>query len=119
MTLGETQRRGLENTIRDHCCSHRLRAYETIPNTGIVAGSSEAKISKLNGWFLSTKGQVDSKDLRRHLDSLLEALAAHCDQLLTLQACQASLPMSLATGFRSLDIRDPRSLRSRCECCAS
>ena len=51
----------------------------------IVTGPSKGKISKLNGWFLSTKGQVDSKDLRRHLDSLLEALTAHSDQLLTLQ----------------------------------
>jgi len=41
----------------------------------IVTGPSKGKISKLNGWFLSTKGQVDSKDLRRHLDWLLEALA--------------------------------------------
>src|SRR5437588_3218796 len=52
----------------------------------IVTGPSKGKISKLNGWFLSTKGQVDSKDLRRHLDSLLEALAEHRHELLTLQS---------------------------------
>lgn len=52
----------------------------------IVNGPAKGKISKLNGWFLSTKGQIDSKDLRRHLDSLLEILAAHGDELQTLQA---------------------------------
>jgi hypothetical protein len=41
---------------------------------------------KLNGWFLSSEGQVGSRDLRRHVDWLLRRLAASAPGLAQLQA---------------------------------
>ena len=39
----------------------------------------------LNGWFLSTKDKVDSRDVRRHLDCLLEQIVPVRNQLSELQ----------------------------------
>jgi hypothetical protein len=43
------------------------------------------RIGKLNAWFLSSEGKVDSRDLRRHLDWLLTAIAPKKDKLIHLQ----------------------------------
>jgi hypothetical protein len=61
------------------------------PSSSVTKGKMNTnhpprKVSKLNGWFLSSKGHVESKDLRRHLDWLLEALAARRVEFLALQA---------------------------------
>jgi Domain of unknown function (DUF4279) len=40
----------------------------------------------LNGWFLSTKDRVQSRDLRRHVDWLLEQIVPLRSELATLQA---------------------------------
>ena len=43
------------------------------------------RAAKLGGWFLSTEDHVTSKDLRRHLDWLLEKLAPKARELRQLQ----------------------------------
>ena len=53
------------------------------PTTLLVAGESKARV---NGWFLSTRGQVESRDVRRHVDWLLEQLLPRRLELHTLQA---------------------------------
>jgi hypothetical protein len=40
----------------------------------------------VNGWFLSSEGEVCSKDTRRHLDWLLDELAPRASRLKELQA---------------------------------
>jgi len=40
----------------------------------------------VNGWMLSTKNQVESRDVRRHIDWLLERLRSKQEQLHLLQA---------------------------------
>jgi len=85
----------------------------------IATGPSKGKISKLNGWFLSTKGQVDSKDLRRHLDSLLEALGAHREQVLTLQGMPSvTTDIScywLSKSGHSGPVLSPKQMRMLCQ----
>jgi hypothetical protein len=44
-----------------------------------------APVGKINGWFLSSEEQVRSKDLRRHLDWLIERLGVCRDGLRRLQ----------------------------------
>jgi len=44
------------------------------------------RILKINGWFLSSEGRVESKDLRRHLDWLLERLQPAARGLAELQS---------------------------------
>ncbi|MFO1379297.1 MAG: DUF4279 domain-containing protein [Chitinivorax sp.] len=48
---------------------------------------SMANISRrsINGWFLSTKGHVESKDSRRHIDWLLNKIEPVTLQILELQ----------------------------------
>src|SRR5690349_13412524 len=41
---------------------------------------------KEHAWFLSTKGQIDSRDTRRHLDWILDQLEPHLNELRSLQA---------------------------------
>ncbi len=43
------------------------------------------RIVKLNGWFLSSEGEVSSLDLRRHLDWLLDKVQPRKSQLRDLQ----------------------------------
>jgi len=40
----------------------------------------------LNCWFLSSKGHIDSRDIRRHVDWLLETIGNKRQELLDLQA---------------------------------
>jgi len=42
-------------------------------------------LAPLDGWFLSSKDRVDSRDSRRHLDWLLDRLKPQSDVLLRLQ----------------------------------
>lgn len=44
-----------------------------------------------NGWFLSSKGAVDSKDSRQHIDWLLEQLLPKADALWKLQLLGARM----------------------------
>ena len=45
-----------------------------------------APIGKVNGWFLSSEGRVQSNDLRRHLDWLIAKLEPSQEQLRKLQS---------------------------------
>ena len=47
------------------------------------AGSRPAK---LHGWFLSSDGEVESRDVRLHLDWLLSRIAPQADAILALQS---------------------------------
>ncbi len=51
-------------------------------------------VAPLNGWFLESKAQVESKDSRRHVDWLLDRLAAKGDAIRSLQAEGCTLVMS-------------------------
>ncbi len=42
--------------------------------------------AKLHGWFLSSEGAVESRDVRRHLDWLLARLTPRADAVVALQA---------------------------------
>lgn len=51
------------------------RALELQPTRSLRQGELRGgKPSNLNGWFLSSEGRVESRDLRRHLDWLLDQL---------------------------------------------
>jgi len=41
---------------------------------------------RVGGWFLSSKGQIESKDVRRHIDWILEQFAGSYEELRQLQA---------------------------------
>jgi hypothetical protein len=43
------------------------------------------RISKKNGWFLSSENSIDSLDLRRHLDWLLEKIEPSAEAITQLQ----------------------------------
>jgi hypothetical protein len=45
-----------------------------------------SRVGKINGWFLSSEPNVQSKDLRRHLDWLMKQLWPASDALRALQA---------------------------------
>lgn len=46
------------------------------PTRTLLAGEQRGgKVSNLHGWFLSSEGRVQSRDLRRHLDWVLDQLA--------------------------------------------
>jgi hypothetical protein len=85
----------------------------------IVDGPSMGVVSKLNGWFLSTEERVDSKDLRRHLDWLLDALSRHHDRLLALQAMpDVWMDVScywLSKSGHSGPTLSPKQMRSLCD----
>jgi hypothetical protein len=52
------------------------------------------RIAPMNGWFLSSEGQVSSKDVRRHLDWLLDKLELVSDRLKEIQE-QPEVRMSI------------------------
>lgn len=63
------------------------------PTSQVVLGEpgrtnslGRAPIGKLNGWFLSSEGNVESKDVRRHIDWLIAKLKPSSDALHELQA---------------------------------
>jgi hypothetical protein len=45
-----------------------------------------ARIAPFHGWFLSTKGHIESRDSRRHIDWLLDRLEGKSDEILQLQS---------------------------------
>jgi hypothetical protein len=49
---------------------------------------------KFNGWFLTTKGVVMSRDTRRHIDSLLHQLRNSAAGLASLKAAGADIDIS-------------------------
>lgn len=68
--------------------TQRLDIQPTEVNrAGEVARNSlgRERCVKLNGWFLSSEGKSDSRDLRRHLDWLIELLMPRRAPLLVLQ----------------------------------
>ncbi len=58
--------------------SQTVRADEITDALGVqpTRTLSPGEKSKLHGWFLSSEGRVQSRDLRRHLDWVLDQLAA-------------------------------------------
>jgi len=62
----------------------------TKPTSQVVLGEPiislrKVPIGKLNGWFLSSEGNVESKDIRRHLDWLIARLKPSSEVLRELQ----------------------------------
>lgn len=51
------------------------------------------RAATLNGWFLGSRGRVDSRDSRRHIDWLLDRLEPKAEALRALQAtgCRMSI----------------------------
>ncbi len=56
-----------------------IKGMETTNSLGRV------RVAPLNGWFLSSESSVDSRDVRRHIDWLLERLDPARDAILALQ----------------------------------
>ncbi len=55
----------------------------------------------VNGWFLSTKGRLKSRDSRRHIDWLLDKIEPMSEQILTLQKQGMSMDISSFWGSAS------------------
>lgn len=79
---------------------------ELMPTATLAAGSKhtnslgETRTQPINGWFLSSENIVSSKDLRRHLDWLLEIIEPKSEQLLKLQ-CAAGMRMTVSCTWWS------------------
>jgi len=54
----------------------------------------------LNGWFLSSKSRIDSRDVRRHVDWLLERISNKRREVLSLQS-QVGIWMDVFCYWRS------------------
>ena len=56
-------------------------------------GRALARIAPLSGWFLTTRGAVESKDIRRHLDWLLDRIdpVAHVIRALQAEGCRMNV----------------------------
>jgi hypothetical protein len=67
-----------------------------------VSKSGRQRIVPLNAWFLTSDGSVNSRDLRRHLDWLLEALAPAKGPLLELQGL-SDVTMAVTCAWYSVD----------------
>jgi len=67
----------------------------------------------LNGWLLSSKGTVDSLDVRRHVDWLLERIFDRRTELLALQSQPGVWMDFSATGVRGMGTEAPHSARSK------
>jgi hypothetical protein len=68
--------------------SLRLSLQPTsVVNKGLVTTNSlgRSRVGKSNGWFLSSEEHVESRDLRHHLDWLLERLRVRAEVLRELQ----------------------------------
>jgi hypothetical protein len=50
--------------------------------------------ARVNGWFLTSEGAVRSRDVRRHLDWLLDQLAPHTQALINLQTASCRMDVS-------------------------
>lgn len=58
----------------------RVSRVIQVPPTRIVVRSAQKPTIKA-GWFLSSDGEVESRDLRRHLDWLVAKLSPHASGL--------------------------------------
>jgi hypothetical protein len=57
--------------------------------------------AKLHGWFLTSDGAVESRDVRRHLDWLLARISPKTDAILALQTGGCSMDVSCFWVSRS------------------
>lgn len=57
------------------------------------------KIATINGWFLGSKGQVDSRDSRRHIDWLLDRMTPKAEAVRSLQ--EMGCRMEIACYWRA------------------
>lgn len=66
---------------------------QIVPDRTNLAGEKLAskRISKNSGWFLSTLDKVDSKDLRAHLEYLLQIVIPKVEQIKELIASEYKL----------------------------
>lgn len=92
------------NDIHPDRVSEFLKIQPTHKN--IIGTKSVNRIGKIreiktSGWFLSSKGYVTSKDLREHLDWLLNKIISSKDALEKLQACE-NVTMGINCVWRSL-----------------
>lgn len=64
-----------------------IRPTTTVENGAAVMneGDNTGRIGKFNLWFLDSEGDVTSKDLRRHLDWLLDKIEPSASQILSLR----------------------------------
>ena len=72
-----------------HEVSERLGIAPTqviVAGDEVVSKRGRVRLVKLNGWFLSSEGQVKSLDARRHLDWLLRLVEPKAEELSGLQA---------------------------------
>lgn len=51
----------------------------------VTRADRPTRVATINGWFLSTRNQVDSRDSRRHIDWLLDRLTAKAEAIRSLQ----------------------------------
>ncbi len=58
------------------------------------------RVVKINGWFMSSEGRVESLDVRRHLDWLLAKIGPKTEELLDLQSVPG-VKMSVACAWYS------------------
>jgi hypothetical protein len=56
--------------------------------------SKQAILAKMHGWFLTTDGAIESRDVRTHLDWLLERLVPRAEAVRSLQADGCSMDIS-------------------------
>ena len=83
----------------------RLTPAEVTSRLGIEPSRSQQKgdpltkskqpvFARMHGWFLTSEGAVESRDVRRHLDWLLEQLGPRADAVRSLQADGCSMDIS-------------------------
>ena len=60
-----------------------------------------SKVAPLNGWFLESRGQVDSRDSRRHVDWLLDRVEPSAEALRSLQGAGCRMDISCFWTSRS------------------
>ena len=77
-----TARLGIEPTSWQRC------------GEGRNPGSKRSIPAKLHGWFLTSEGAVDSRDVRRHLEWLLAQIGSRADAVRGLQAAGCRLDVS-------------------------
>src|SRR3954466_1603201 len=56
--------------------------------------SKQPVLAKTHGWFLTTDGTIESRDVRRHLDWLLERLIPRAEAVRSLQGDGCSMDIS-------------------------
>ena len=69
---------------------------EVLPSEAFAKGeaSGDCRSRKTHGWFLSSKGAVDSKDSRRHIDWIVSQLRGRANELRELQSKAVEIDIS-------------------------